>query len=66
LSNFQLKAIWHQGKTLVIFRRNNPFPVLVRVPFTDVNKEWLRNDRCAKPKGNDQFKAWEIPTALFD
>ena len=66
LTDSQLKAIWRQGKTPVVFRRGGAHPVLVRVPFAEGNKEWLRDDRRAKPKWNGQYKAWEIPVAWFD
>lgn len=45
LSDSELKAIWRQGETLVILKRNKPFPVLVRVPFVEGNMGQLRDDR---------------------
>lgn len=66
LSDSQLKALWCQEQTPVIFKRNKPLPILARIPFAEGNMEWLREDRRSKPAWCAQFKAWEIPTAWFD
>jgi hypothetical protein len=65
LSQAQLKMIWRQGRIPVVFRRNRPLPVLVRVPYAKDNRDWLRVTRTM-PKWNSQYKAWEVPQSWFE
>ena len=66
LNDKQLARIWRQTEVPVIFRRDRPEPVLVRLPYAERNHEWLRDDRHTKPVWNRQFKAWAVPIAWFD
>lgn len=61
-----LKRIWRQGAIPVVFRRERPAPLLVKLPFAVGNHEWLRGDRHRKPEWNARYKAWEVPRAWFE
>lgn len=61
-----LKTIWRQGAIPVVFRRNRPEPLLVKLPFAEGNIDWLRNENHRKPAWNSRYKAWEIPRAWFE
>jgi len=58
LSDSQLKDLWRQGKIPVIFKRNKPLPVLVRIPFAEGNMEWLRDGRRMKPDWSTLKNPW--------
>jgi hypothetical protein len=62
----KLKEIWRQNKIPVVYRRERPKPVLVKLPYADDNFSWLRGERRHKPKRNEQYKCWEIPVSWFD
>jgi hypothetical protein len=61
-----LAAIWRQKKIPVVFRRERPAPLLVKLPYAPNNRDWLRDDRHNIPDWNDQYKAWETPQAWFE
>lgn len=61
-----LKRIWRQQEIPVVFKQRHSLPILVRVPFSTGNKDWLRDGRRNIPAWNSKFKAWEIPKAWFD
>jgi hypothetical protein len=61
-----LRALWHQAKVPVVFRRERPAPLLVKLPYAIDNMEWLRDDQTRKPAWNIKYKAWEIPQAWFE
>lgn len=61
-----LRRIWRQTAVPVVFRRERPSPLLVKVPVASANREWLRDDRKNKPEWDDQYKAWQVPQAWFE
>ena len=61
-----LRALWHQKTTPVVFRRAKPLSILVKLPYASRNMEWLRDDRHNIPNWNGQYKAWETPQAWFE
>lgn len=61
-----LRAIWHQGHTPVVFRRQRPSGLLVKVPYAVGNKEWLRDDQRNKPAWIPKHDAWEVPQSWFE
>lgn len=62
----RLKDIWLKANPLVIFRRGGSEPLLVRLPYSPDNYDWLKSDKRHKPKWNHQFKCWETPVAWYD
>jgi hypothetical protein len=64
--NNDARVIWRQPNIPVVFRRERPAPLLVKVPFAVGNMDWLRDDQTRKPVWDGKYKAWEIPQAWFD
>jgi len=61
-----LKRIWRQGKIPVLFRRPRPEPILVRLPFSSTNREWVQEGHKRKTVWNGKYTCWEAPVAWFD
>jgi len=61
-----LREVWRQKKVPVVFRRERPLPLLVKVPYAVGNREWLRDDGRNIPDWDKQHEAWEIPQAWFE
>jgi hypothetical protein len=62
----RLRAIWQRASPPVIFRRAGSNPLLVRLPYSATNFDWLRGDKRHKPKWNTRYKCWETPVAWYD
>lgn len=62
----RLRAIWQRASPPVIFRRAGSNPLLVRLPYSATNFDWLRGDKRHKPKWNTRYKCWEAPVAWYD
>ena len=59
-------AIWKQDKVPVIYRQGNG-PLLVRLPYSANNREWLRSDNLRKPLWIKQYSGcWQIPNNWFN
>lgn len=57
---------WKQTRLPVIFKRQRPAPLLVRLPYKQDNKVWLRNGERHKPAWDKENEAWEVPQAWFE
>lgn len=62
----RLRAVWHQKAMPVVFRRERPSPLLVKLPYARSNREWLRDGRHNRSDWNEQYTAWETPQAWFE
>ena len=64
----RIKEIWLQDAIPVLFRKGTGFPLLLRNPYRDDNREWLRNKRRSKPKWiiENNYPYWKIPKIWFD
>lgn len=60
------RRVWRQNSIPVVFRRERPAPLLVKVPYAAGNREWIRDDRHIKPVWDEQHNAWEVPQAWFE
>ena len=60
------ERFWNQTRLPVIFQRERPAPLLVRLPFAPDNKVWLRNQERSKPSWDKEHRAWEVPQAWFE
>lgn len=58
--------LWKKANSPIIFRRTRPLSILVKLPYTKHNMEWLRNQEIRKPEWNAQYSAWEVPQAWFE
>jgi hypothetical protein len=59
-------AIWKQTKIPVLYRRGRGIPLMLKLPYSRDNFDWLRNDSHRKPDWNARYKCWEVPNAWFD
>jgi hypothetical protein len=62
----KLRKIWRQTAVPVVFRNSSPAKLLVKVPPTDRNLEWLRESRPRLPVYNLKYGAWETPRTWFE
>lgn len=65
-SKERINSVWNQKRIPVIYRRGSGHPLLLRLPFRDDNRAWLRNYRRNIPDWNRDGKYWEIPKAWFN
>ena len=57
---------WKQTRIPVIFQRQRPASLLIRIPYAEDNRLWLRNGERNKPTWNKEYGAWEVPQAWFE
>ena len=62
----RLKRIWRQKDIPIVFRRQRPEAILVKLPYSESNYAWLRANHRRRPKWNQQFKCWEVPMSWLD
>lgn len=61
-----LRRVWKQTRIPVIFRSPERKPLMVKLPFSPNNQDWLKGDKRNYPHWNAQFKCWETPRAWFN
>ncbi len=62
----KLREIWKQDRIPVIYRQGKGKPLLVRLPYSPNNRDWLKSERRNKPVWDAKFKCWETPKAWFN
>lgn len=64
---YRLRGIWNQEGIPVVLRRGGAGErPRLRLPFSDENRQWLRNGRRDPPVWKRDLKCWEIPKAWFN
>jgi len=58
--------IWAQTLTPVIVQQGSPKPLLIRLPFADGNRAWLKEGHRNHPTWNPKSKRWQVPVTWFD
>lgn len=58
--------VWGQKALPVIFLGAPDYPLLVKLPYAEGNRDWLQDDRRSHPKWISTEKAWSIPKSWFD
>lgn len=62
-----IKHVWNQTNVPVIIRRAKAGQKhRLRLPFSETNRDWLRNNRRDRPVWLTDGKYWEIPKAWFN
>jgi hypothetical protein len=61
----RLRQVWQQTTVPVLFRKGKGYPLMVKLPFAEDNRSWLRAARTRRPEWNGTFKCWETPKAWF-
>lgn len=59
-------ALWRQSKIPVLYRQGGSAPLLLRLPYAEDNRVWVRGDHQRKPKWVFAYKCWQTPKAWFD
>jgi len=59
-------AIWRQTRIPVVFRDAARKRLLVKLPYTPDNREWLRADHPRRSVWLKQYGCWEVPRAWLD
>lgn len=63
----KIEAIWLQNVIPVIYRRGAGYPLLLRLPYKEDNRIWLRDQNKRKPKWIGENKRyWEIPASWLN
>lgn len=62
----RIREIWNNQNIPVIFRDKKSGPLKLRLPFRNINRDWIQNNRRNKPVYLKETKHWEIPKAWFD
>lgn len=62
----KLKKVWRQTTTPVIYRQGKGLPLLIRLPYSKGNKNWLQAANRNKPTWDAQHKCWETPKSWFN
>lgn len=57
---------WKQTRFPVIFQRQRPARLLIRLPYAVDNRIWLRNGEKNIPNWDKENGAWEVPQAWFE
>lgn len=66
-SSDELMKAWRQTPIPVVIRRTKPGQHhRLRLPYSDLNRDWLRDGRRNRPLWISIDKYWEIPKAWFD
>lgn len=60
-----IQEIWRQTDIPVVYRPTKTGALMVRLPYQEDNKRWLRAGRRSKPKWIAQKKYWELPRSWF-
>jgi len=68
LSDYErIKKIWNQRTIPVIIRRMGAGQFhRVRIPYSQLNRDWLKNSRRNQPNWLAGKRCWEIPKAWFN
>jgi hypothetical protein len=62
----KLREIWKQKKIPVVYRQAGSKPLLLRLPYTEDNRGWVKGDHRNNPEWNSDYKCWETPRAWFE
>jgi hypothetical protein len=58
-----MAVIWTQKQIPVVYRQRGSKPVLIRLPYNDDNRTWLKGDHRRKPVWNARETYWEAHMA---
>jgi len=64
-SKKSIEGVWRQKKIPVIYRKGKP-PLMVRLPYSENNFDWLRDTKLRRPKWNIEYKCWETPLSWLN
>lgn len=62
----RIRNIWRQTAIPVIYRKGRGHPLLVRIPYQEGNRAWLKHGKRHEPTWDSAKKHWEVPKAWFN
>jgi hypothetical protein len=62
----ELDRVWNQNSIPVIARGTSAAPLLIKLPYREDNKFWLRNNQRSRPEWFPELKAWRVPRKWFE
>ncbi|NQZ49514.1 MAG: hypothetical protein HRT95_04795 [Moritella sp.] len=62
----KLLKVWRQKLVPVIYREEKGRPLLVRLKYSDYNRQWLQKLGRSYPEWNSQYHHWEVPKSWFN
>lgn len=62
----KIKKIWRQNIIPVIFRKGKGYPLMLKLPFKEDNRAWLKNNRRNEPIWDKEKGHWQIPKSWFN
>ena len=62
----RLLQIWNQKLIPVLYRREKGMPLLLRLPYAEDNRAWLKNEHKNQPEWLKDKKCWQVPKAWFE
>jgi hypothetical protein len=64
--DIRFQRIWSQTRVPVILHQGTGEPLLVRVPYAQDNRSWIRGECRNQPTWDAARKRWETPRAWFN
>ena len=62
----RLTEVWRRSEIPVVVRGGTVRPLVVKLPYSSDNYEWLRNERPRKSEWLMKQRAWSIPISWFE
>ena len=62
----RIEEIWRQSRIPVIYRGGKGKKVLLRLPYRDGNRNWIRNGKRTDPEWDASKKYWTCPASWFN
>lgn len=59
------REVWKQTSIPVVYRPGKE-PILVKIPYAEDNRDWLRGGKRSRPKWDAKYKCWIVPLAWFE
>lgn len=66
LQTKNIEAVWRQLSIPVVYRPPDKGEILLKLPFSKNNYEWIKSNNQRKPKWLNQFKCWQLPRSWFN
>jgi hypothetical protein len=62
----RIESIWRQTSIPVIYRGGKGKKLLLRLPYREDNRHWLKSDKRNNPEWDSIKKHWVCPNAWFN
>jgi hypothetical protein len=61
-----IPQIWHQKTIPVVYREGKSVPLMVRLPYAQNNRSWLKANHRKSPEWIHKYRYWKMPNSWFD